>query len=231
MSRDENGRALVAATIAGRYGGLRPLSAPDASALYALFHDGHVATTWREMKVGPFPTEALFLAHVEELIADPSRAFFAVDEPTGAVKGWLCLMDAKLEHRLVEVGYILFAPTLQRTTLATEALYLVMRLVFDDLGFHRLEWTCTAENERSRSAADRLGFTYEGTMRERCVVKDSLRNICMYSMLSTEWPSYRAVLEAWLQPNNFAVGTQIESVHSIRQRLATEISPRSRFGV
>lgn len=217
MSSNECDRQLVAANIEGRHGGLRPLTVADARSLYSLSHGDTAASTWREMKTGPFPTEALFAAHVEELIADPSRAFFAVMNAEGAVVGWLCLMEAKPAHQVVEVGYILFTPAMQRTTLATEGLYLLLRHVFDGLGYHRLEWTCTAENVRSRSAADRLGFAFEGILRERLAIKDTRRDICMYAMLSTEWQFNRKVLEAWLNHGNFEGGNQVQSVRALRR--------------
>ena len=43
--------------------------------------------TWTERKVGPFPDEAAFVAHVAELVADPKRAFFAVTDTEDAVLG------------------------------------------------------------------------------------------------------------------------------------------------
>lgn len=207
----------VATIVAGRHGGLRPLNdQTDASVLYRLSHDENIGATWTEMKVGPFADEAAFAAHVAELVADPKRAFFAVIDRQGAVLGWLCLLEARVAHKVIELGYILFTPKMQRTTLATEALYLAIRHVFDDLGYRRLEWTCTAENSRSRAAADRLGFVYEGTLRQGLLVKGRPRDICVYSMLSSEWPANRDVLEAWLDPANFQDGRQIRTIAEIR---------------
>lgn len=175
--------------------------------------------TWVDMKVGPFATEQAFTKHVAALLADPKRAFFAVDGPDGKALGWLCLMEARPAHRVVELGYVLYTPPLQRTGLATEALYLIMRHVFDDLGYRRLEWTCTSANQRSRKAAGRLGFVYEGTQRQGLFLKGKPCDICVYSMLSSEWPAHRSAFETWLNPGNFEAGRQLRSVAEIRAGL------------
>jgi RimJ/RimL family protein N-acetyltransferase len=149
---------------------------------------------------------------MDELVADKSRSFFTIVGEQDQALGWLCLMEAKPDHRTIELGYVTFAPSLRRTTLATEAFYLIMTLIFDDLAYARLEWTCTAENERSQNAARRLGFKYEGTMRSKVILKDRTRNVALYSMLAEEWPSVRAAMQKWLAPANFRNGKQIKAL-------------------
>lgn len=200
---------LNATRLRGIWGSLRPLNVErDAARIYAQTHGAEIAPTWQEMKVGPFPAEADFVAHVAELVADRKRAFFAVVGPDDAAQGWLCLMEASAPHKTIEIGYVLYGPLLQRTTLATEAFYLAMAHVFDDLGYQRLEWTCTAQNMRSRRAADRLGFVFEGVMRRKLILKGATRDIAMYSLLADEWPERRQAMQDWLHPSNFANGTQ-----------------------
>lgn len=203
--------APKARMLRGRWGALRPLDpARDATALFRLTHDAHEADTWAEMKVGPFPTEMAFREHLDELVSDATRAFFAIVREEDQPLGWLCLMEMQPTHRTVEVGYVVFAPPLQRTTLATEAFYLIMSHVFDDLGLQRLEWTCTASNVRSRKAATRLGFQFEGVMRRKLILKGNSTDIPMYSMLAGEWPRARSAMRNWLSPSNFVDGRQIE---------------------
>ncbi|KUM27818.1 hypothetical protein AU467_15665 [Mesorhizobium loti] len=207
----------VAVVLDGHWGRLRPLDAErDAGRLYLLSHDEHTEATWVDMKVGPFASEQAFAEHVAALVADPKRAFFAVADPDDNPLGWLCLMEARPAHHVVELGYVLYTPPLQRTRLASEALYLIMRHVFDDLGYRRLEWTCTSTNQRSRSAAHRLGFVYEGTHRQGLFLKGKPCDIPMYSMLSSEWPANRAAFEAWLDPGNFREGRQVRSLAELR---------------
>jgi RimJ/RimL family protein N-acetyltransferase len=202
--------APKAMTLRGRWGSLRPLVASDAARLFHLSHDTHAADTWAEMKVGPFADEAAFANHLGEMLADRTRSFFAITRDGGEALGWLSLLETQEAHRTVELGYVVFAPELRQTTLATEAFYLIIAHIFDDLGFARLEWTCTAENERSRKAATRLGFRFEGVMRGKFILKGVRRDIPMYAMLASEWPARRAALQRWLDPSNFTDGRQLE---------------------
>lgn len=207
--------APKATTLRGRWGSLRPLDPTrDAGELFKLTHDLHADETWGEMKVGPFPNEAAFRVHMDELAADKSRSFFTIVGEQDQALGWLCLMEANPEHRTIELGYVTFAPSLRRTTLATEAFYLIMTLIFDDLAYGRLEWTCTAENERSQNAARRLGLKYEGTMRSKLILKGRTRDISLYSLIAEEWPSVRAAMQEWLAPANFRNGRQIKALRS-----------------
>ncbi len=203
---------LISIELSGRWGALRPLAiGRDSANIYELSHDSSCDVTWRQMKVGPFPNLTAFDDHVKELVSDPNRAFFVVVTPDDRAVGWLCLMDGQAAHKSIELGYVLYTSGLQRTTLATEALYLVMRHAFG-LGYERLEWTCTAENERSRRAADRLGFTFEGVLRKKWTLKGVPRDIAMYSLLKSEWSAREAELEAWLAPSNFVDGRQLSAL-------------------
>ena len=124
-------------------------------------------------------------------------------------------------HGVVEVGNILLAPRLQRTTAATEAMYLMARHVFDTLGYRRYEWKCNAENAPSRRAALRLGFSFEGIFRQHMVIKDRNRDTAWFAMLDCEWPARKRAFEAWLDPANFdAEGVQ-------RSRLEHQFDPNA----
>ena len=104
---------------------------------------------------------------------------------------------------VIEIGNIVFAPALQRTTAATEAIYLLARHAFDDLGYRRLEWKCNALNAASRRAADRFGFTFEGVFRNHQIVKGRNRDTAWYAIIDADWPAIRSGFEAWLSPDNF----------------------------
>ena len=136
---------------------------------------------------------------------------------TGAVSGWLSLMDIQPHNAAIELGNIWFAPRMQRTRAATEAMFLPLRLAADELGYRRLLWKCNALNAPSRRAADRLGFTYEGTLRAHMVVKGRRRDTAMYSILAEEWPTRRDAILAWLDPANAAPdGTPRRSLAEVR---------------
>ena len=110
------------------------------------------------------------------------------------------------EHACIEIGHIWFGAPLQRTPGATETIYLLARHAFDDLGNRRLEWKCDAANARSRRAAERFGFTFEGVFRQHMIVKGRNRDTAWFSLLDSEWPAVRAAFEAWLAPENFDAG-------------------------
>jgi RimJ/RimL family protein N-acetyltransferase len=117
---------------------------------------------------------------------------------------------------VVEVGNILLTPGLQRTTAATEAMFLMASYVFDRLGYRRYEWKCNAKNEPSRRAALRLGFTFEGIFRQHMVIKGENRDTAWFSMLDHEWPARKRAVEAWLNPANFdEEGRQRQSLTAV----------------
>jgi RimJ/RimL family protein N-acetyltransferase len=108
------------------------------------------------------------------------------------------------ELGVIEIGHIWFGVSLQRTTAATEAIYLLARHAFDDLGYRRLEWKCNALNAASRRAAERFGFRFEGVFRNHMVVKGRNRDTAWYAITDAEWAVIRLGYEAWLAPDNFA---------------------------
>lgn len=120
-----------------------------------------------------------------------------VDNASGDPVGMASFMRVEPEMRTIELGGIWYAPSAQRTRANTEATYLMLRESFD-LGYRRVEWKCNALNERSREAALRLGFVFEGIFRQHMVVKGRNRDTAWYSMLDREWPAIRANFERWL---------------------------------
>lgn len=107
------------------------------------------------------------------------------------------------EHGVMEIGHIWFGVPLQRTTAATEAIYLLAARAFDGLRYRRLEWKCNALNAASRRAAERFGFRFEGVFRQHQVVKGRSRDTAWYAMTDDEWPAVRGAFAAWLAPENF----------------------------
>jgi RimJ/RimL family protein N-acetyltransferase len=137
--------------------------------------------------------------------------FWAViDRATSRCQGRQALMRIVPEHGVIEVGSILWNPPIARSRVATEALYLHARFIFDDLGYRRLEWKCNALNAPSRRAAERFGFTYEGLFRQHMVVKGENRDTAWFAMTDADWPARRVRFERWLDPANFdAQGRQL----------------------
>jgi len=140
---------------------------------------------------------------LDSLSADSGAVPLVVCALDGAALGTASYLRIDAANGSVEVGWIVYSAALQRTTAATEAMYLMMQHAFDDLGYRRYEWKCDSLNEPSRRAAERLGFTYEGTFRQAMVYQGRNRDTAWFSITSEEWPRVRAGFQAWLDPRNF----------------------------
>jgi RimJ/RimL family protein N-acetyltransferase len=172
---------------------------------------------WRYLFEGPFEERAGFDRTFGAMAASEDPLYFAIiDNVSGQASGRVSYLRIEPRHRCIEVGGILYTPALQRTRGATEAMYLMARQAFEDLGYRRYEWKCNALNEPSRCAALRLGFTFEGVFRQHMIVKGSNRDTAWFSMLDSEWPQRRKAFERWLDPANFsAAGTQKRTLASL----------------
>jgi RimJ/RimL family protein N-acetyltransferase/N-acetylglutamate synthase-like GNAT family acetyltransferase len=209
----------------GRYCRLRPLDpARDTDGLYALSHGTEAAWQWAYLFSGPYADKADFAAHVEKIAAgttDP--VYWAIADKDDRAIGWLSLMRIDTTHRVIEVGSILYTPALQRTPAATEAQFLMMRHVFETLGYRRYEWKCNDLNAPSKKAAVRFGFTFEGLFRQHMIAKGANRDTAWYSMLDCEWPQRRLAFTRWLSPDNFdAEGRQKVSLAVMNETRAEE---------
>jgi len=139
---------------------------------------------------------------------------------SGEALGMSSYMRIRPEAGSAEVGCVVFSKALQRTPAATEAMYIMARHLFEDLGYRRYEWKCDNDNAASKRAAERFGFRFEGVFRQDMVVKGKNRDTAWYSMLDGEWPGIRAAYEAWLAPENFdGEGGQRRSLVGIRASL------------
>ena len=196
---------------------LVPVSAEHADELFVAGHDGD-PRLWEYLPYGPFSSVEEMRLWLAACAASEDPRFFAiVSQESGRGVGMASYLRFAPDHRVVEIGHIWFGAELQRTPAATEAIYLMVAHAFDELKVRRLEWKCDAANERSRRAADRLGFTFEGVFRQHMLVKDRNRDTAWYSLLDGEWPAVRAAFEAWLDAANFdGDGVQRRSLAELR---------------
>lgn len=202
-------------TITGQHVTIAPLDpAMHRQALWEGTRGAENEVLWAYLFAGPFTDRAEFDAYlIARSVAEDSLTFAILDNASGNAVGHAALMRMEPVHRSIEVGNILYTPALQRTREATEAMYLMARHVFEELGYRRYEWKCDALNEASRRAALRLGFTFEGVFRQHMIVKGRNRDTAWFSMLDGEWPVRKARFERWLDPSNFdASGRQRSSL-------------------
>jgi RimJ/RimL family protein N-acetyltransferase len=191
--------------LSGSFVGLEPLSSANhGEALWSGLGGESNAALWRYMHDGPFTDRGAFDENMRARESSTDPLFYAVVDPVRRVAlGRTALMRIDAGNRVIEVGNIIYSRALKRTRAATEAMYLLARYVFEELGYRRYEWKCNAENAESKSAALRLGFTFEGIFRQHMIVKARNRDTAWFSMLDSEWPARRQEFERWLDRSNF----------------------------
>ena len=199
---DPNPRAVPEhSALRGRTVSLLPLDPErDAPALYRASHGTpERERVWTYMPRGPFDGESA-LGDWYRSMAEPGDPLFytVVDSANEAPIGIVSLLSIEPVHGSIEIGHIWYAPERQRTSANTEACYLLLREAFDRLGYRHMEWKCHGLNARSRAAALRLGFRYEGLFRQHYIVKGRNRDTAWFSILDSEWPAIRAAMERWL---------------------------------
>jgi RimJ/RimL family protein N-acetyltransferase len=159
---------------------------------------------WTYMSDGPYQNYGSFEADLSRKAVSEDPLFFSIiDRQSGSAVGYASYMRIEPKHRCVEVGHIMYSPAMQRTAGASEAMYLMARHIFEDLGYRRYEWKCNALNQPSRRAALRYGFQFEGIFRQHMIVKGRNRDTAWFSMLDHEWPRRKANFERWLSSSNF----------------------------
>lgn len=189
----------------GRYCRLEPLNPQrHGTDLYAAYMQAQDDRDWTYLFDERPEREAEFDAYLTKLASreDPLH-FTIIESHSKTALGTAALTRIDPLHGSLEVGWITFSPRLKRTAAATESMYLMMRLAFDELGYRRYEWKCDSLNAPSRAAAERYGFAFEGIFRNAVVYKGRSRDTAWYSITSPEWPRVRSAFEAWLDPANF----------------------------
>ncbi len=215
-------KAPGAALLEGHWCRLERLDADrHAPSLFKAFSADELGANFTYLSYEPFAGEdachAFLKAH--EGAADPFF-YVIVDQVSGEALGVLSYLRVDPAGGSIEVGHVHFGKALQKTPLATEAVFLMMQQAFADLGYRRFEWKCDDLNAGSRRAALRFGFTYEGTFRNATVYKGRSRDTAWFSITDAEWPLMRATFETWLKPENFdGTGAQKRKLQDIRAEL------------
>ena len=209
----------------GRLCRLEPV---DAAKHAAALHEAHAADAegrnWTYLPYGPFASAPEYSSWLASKEASEDPLFFTiVSLASGRPLGVAAYLRIDPAQGSIEVGHLSYSPALQRTAAATEAMYLMMRRAFEELGYRRYEWKCDSLNAPSLGAARRLGFRFEGTFRQAVVLKGRNRDNAWLSIVDGEWPLVRAALEGWLAPSNFdAAGKQRRALGDLMQEARGE---------
>jgi RimJ/RimL family protein N-acetyltransferase len=192
-------------SMSGRLCRIEPVSRDQHSEeLYKAYALDVENKNWTYLPYGPFATLEQFQSWIGNSCLDDDPCFFAViDHATGQAVGLASYLRIEPAVGVIEVGHIHFSPLMQGSAISTEAMYLMMKLVFDELGYRRYEWKCDALNAPSCASAKRLGFEFEGIFRQATIYKQRNRDTAWYSILDREWPVIKAIFETWLNRDNF----------------------------
>jgi len=207
-------------TIEGQFCRIEPIDldrhAADLFEAYGRAADGR---DWTYLFAEPFTDLAAFREYLAKAASSSDPVHYAViDRASGEAVGTFALMRIEPAHGVVEVGSVTFSPRLKQTPVSTEAQYLLMRYVFDDLGYRRYEWKCDSLNAPSRKTALRLGFQFEGIFRQAIVYKGRNRDTAWFAIIDKDWPLAKAAFEKWLSKDNFdSTGKQRASLASLRE--------------
>lgn len=186
-------------------------------ALFMAFSEDLENRNWSYLPYGPFETKKAFNGWIRETCLGSDPLFYAIiDKSNNKALGISSYLRITPNVGVIEAGHIHYAPALQNSTAGTEAMYLMMKRAFEELGYRRYEWKCDALNFSSRKAAERLGMTFEGVFRQATIYKNRNRDTAWFSLLDIEWPRMKQVFELWLNPNNFSrEGSQINRLQDL----------------
>ena len=211
------------AVMEGRLCRLLPIDpARDAADLAAAFGEDRDGRNWTYMPYGPLAGEDEVRAWIETTCLGDDPCFFSVtDRASGRAVGVASYLRIDPAMGVIEVGHIHFSPRIQGRPIATEAMYLMMREVFDTLGYRRYEWKCDALNAPSCAAARRFGFQFEGIFRQATMYKQRNRDTAWFAIVDRDWPRIRDAFENWLDPANF--GQDGNQLTRLSERMAAAL--------
>lgn len=207
-------------TLTGHFCRVEPLNvAQHLDALYAAYAAAPDGRDWTYMFVGPFRDKEEYRAYLTATEQQrDAQCYVVIDKRSNNAVGTFSLMRVDMNNGVIEVGTVAFSSALKRTPMATEAHFLLMGYVFEQLRYRRYEWKCDSLNAPSRRAALRLGFTFEGIFRQAIICKGRTRDTAWFSLLDNEWPQRKQDVIDWLAQGNFDTeGKQVRTLADIRQ--------------
>ncbi len=195
-------------TINGKYCRLSPLSTDDIEPLWRAYENAD-PQLWDYLPYGPF-NPSTFAEFIHEKSQTHEAVFYTITSlPSRQAVGFIAYSRIEPKAGSIEVAHVCFSPLLQQTITATETIYLMINQAFE-LGYRRCEWKCHSLNQRSKKAAQRFGFTYEGKFRQASVIKGRNRDTDWFSIIDKEWPALKTSYMQWLSPDNF--DTQLQQI-------------------
>lgn len=191
-------------SLEGHYTRLERLNIRHSPDLISVYGPQANPANFTYLSTTPCQTDEEVSKVIAQMAAQQDPYHLAIlDKSNGKALGTLAIMRADPLNHTIEIGFVCYGEQLKKSRIATEAQYLAIKYIFEQLGYRRLEWKCDSLNTPSRKAAQRLGFTYEGTFRQAIIYKGRNRDTAWFSMLDKEWLHLKKKFEKWLSPSNF----------------------------
>ncbi len=195
---------VVPITLTGKVVRLEPLSEAHVPDLALAGKDESI---WEHMIYGNVTTGDKMFAWVQDLLGRQAIGtdfpFAVIYMETGRAIGTTRYMEIRLHHQGLEIGGTWYAVAYQRTVVNTESKYLLLKHAFEVLGCIRIQFKTDLRNEKSQKAIERIGAVKEGVFRNHMIRPDgSIRHSVYYSIIDSEWPAVKALLEEKLSQNN-----------------------------
>lgn len=205
-------------SIRGRYITLYSLEEKHDEILYETVGDPVKNDLWTYIPIGPYPSLEKWKQR-QKVFRDSNdqQIYVIVSNQDQSVLGSIGIIAIRPEHRVAEIGYVLFSQKMQQTCAGTESVYLLLKTCLDDFHYRRVEWKTNNLNEKSKNAALRYGFTFEGLFRRHYIIRGRNRDTAWFSIIDEDWPNLRTAFEKWLNPSNFdAEGKQKQTLADLR---------------
>lgn len=205
-------------SIRGHYITLYPLEEKHDEILFETVGDPVKNDLWTYIPIGPFPTLVEWKQQQKAFRESDAEQIYVIESNHDqSILGMIGIIAIRPEHRVAEIGYVMFSQKMQRTCAGTEAVYLLLKTCIDDFHYRRVEWKTNNLNEKSKSAALRYGFTFEGLFRRHYIIRGHNRDTAWFSVIDEDWPKLRVAFEKWLDPSNFdADGKQKQTLVEFR---------------
>lgn len=190
-------------SIDGKLVSIKPLIANEfAEELFMANALDKEGINWEYLPYGPFENLSDYIDWMQSFEEHNDPVFFAIiSKKLKKAIGIASYLRINPNDGLIEVGHINYSPLLQRTTEGTEAMFLMMQWAFDN-GYRRYEWKCNALNMRSRKAAQRLGFSYEGVFRQMTISKGRNRDTAWFAIIDKDWQVIQKCFHQFLSDIN-----------------------------
>jgi RimJ/RimL family protein N-acetyltransferase len=206
-------------TYTGEFVKLHPVEPEDdVDELFLNSHGSDVKERiWTYMPYGPFSKKDEMLDWLKGCKASTNMSFFTViSKELNQRVGMMSILNVIQQMKTLELGNIWYSPIVHFTKVNTEVVYLMLKEIFDKLDYRCVEWKCDSLNARSRAAALRLGFGFEGIFRQHYIIKNRNRDTAWFAMIDKDWSDIKANMKKWLYAGDSDI-----SLSTLNKRLLT----------